>query len=103
MTEISRLWPYAPALYELTDRLFRASSRADIYEAGLDAILNGLHCGRASILLFDNAGVMKFVASRGISEGYRRAVEGHSPWKPGKERPSRSTSAISTAPTNRSR
>ena len=83
MTEISRLWPYAPALYELTDRLFRASSRADIYDAGLDAILNGLHCGRASILLFDNAGVMKFVASRGISEGYRRAVEGHTPWRPG--------------------
>jgi two-component sensor histidine kinase len=27
------------------------------------------------------AGVMKFVAWRGLSDGYRRAVEGHSPWK----------------------
>jgi PAS domain S-box-containing protein len=83
MTEISRPSPYAPALYELTDRLFRASSRPEIYEAALDAILNGLHCGRASILLFDDRGVMRFVASRGISESYRRAVEGHTPWKLG--------------------
>jgi PAS domain S-box-containing protein len=83
MTEISRPLPYAPALYELTDRLFRARSRAEIYQAALDAILNGLHCARASILIFDDDGVMRFVASRGISAGYRAAVEGHTPWKPG--------------------
>ncbi len=29
----------------------------------------------------NGAGVMKFVASRGLSDRYRRAVEGHSPWK----------------------
>src|SRR5262249_9874859 len=28
-------------------------------------------------------GVMRFAASRGISQKYRKAVEGHSPWKPG--------------------
>ena len=39
-----------------------------------------LGCERASILMFDHAGVMKFVAWRGLSDGYRRAVEGHSPW-----------------------
>ena len=83
MTEISRPQPYAPALYELTDRLFRAATRAEIYEAALDSIMNGLHVPRASILLFDQAGVMRFVASRGISEGYRRAVDGHTPWKAG--------------------
>src|SRR5262245_44015952 len=83
MTEISRPQPNAPALYELTDRLFRVSTRAEVYEVALDAILNGLHCPRASILLFDDTGVMRFCASRGISQNYRRAVEGHTPWRPG--------------------
>ena len=68
------------ALYEFTDRLFRAGSAEDVYEAALDAIVRALGCERASILLFDDAGVMKFVAWRGLSDGYRSAVEGHSPW-----------------------
>lgn len=32
------------------------------------------------MLLFDDAGVMRFRASRGLSDAYRAAVEGHSPW-----------------------
>jgi PAS domain S-box-containing protein len=68
------------ALYQFTDRLFRAVSSADVHDAGLDAIIDALHCNRASILLFDDCGVMRFVASRGLSDAYRRAVEGHSPW-----------------------
>jgi PAS domain S-box-containing protein len=70
------------ALYTLTDRLFRAQSREDVYEAALDAIIRSLRCQRASILLFDDFDVVHFVAWRGLSEGYRRAVDGHSPWKP---------------------
>ena len=53
-----------------------------IYEAALDSILSGLCCHRGSILLFDESGVMRFVASRGLSDEYVRAVEGHSPWQP---------------------
>ena len=34
------------------------------------------------ILLFDPDQVMRFKAWRGLSEGYRRAVEGHTPWTP---------------------
>ncbi len=68
------------ALYEFTDRLFRATEPAEIYEAALEAIGAALGCERASILLFDDTGVMKFVAWRGLSDGYRAAVEGHSPW-----------------------
>jgi PAS domain S-box-containing protein len=68
------------ALYQFTDRLFRAASQGDIYDAALDAIVRALRCERASILLFDESGVMKFVAWRDLSDGYRRAVEGHSPW-----------------------
>src|SRR5262249_2099474 len=37
-------------------------------------------CDRASVLLVDGAGVMRFVAWRGLSESYRRGAEGHSPW-----------------------
>jgi PAS domain S-box-containing protein len=68
------------ALYEFTDRLFRATSRDDVYDAALDAIVRALACERASILIFDDLGVMSFVTWRGLSDGYRKAVEGHSPW-----------------------
>ena len=75
------------ALYQFTDRLHRAELIDDVYEAALDLISRALGCERASILLFDGDGVMRFVASRGLSEGYRRAVEGHSPWPPGERNP----------------
>src|ERR671923_232279 len=35
---------------------------------------------RASVLLFDEAGVMRFQAWRNLSDRYRAAVDGHSPW-----------------------
>ena len=76
------------ALYQFTDRLFRAVSRDDVYEAAFDAIMGALDCNRASVLVFDEAGVMKFVAWRGLSDGYRKAVEGHSPWTRQKQGPS---------------
>ena len=68
------------ALYAFTDRLFRAASLQEVYDAALEAICQVLGCERGSILLFDDAGVMRFVAWTGLSEQYRRAVEGHSPW-----------------------
>jgi PAS domain S-box-containing protein len=75
------------ALLELTDRLYRAEKLSDIYDAALAAIVTTLGCSRASILLFDDSGVMRFVAHRGLSEPYLAAVEGHSPWKPGQRYP----------------
>lgn len=71
------------ALYRLTDRLYRAQAEDEIFEAALDAILETLSCEAASILLFDDQGMMRFRAWRGISAAYRVAVDGHSPWKPG--------------------
>jgi PAS domain S-box-containing protein len=68
------------ALYQFTDSLFRAASLSGVCDAALDAIRRGLGCERASILLLDDADQMKFVAWRGLSEEYRRAVEEHSPW-----------------------
>jgi PAS domain S-box-containing protein len=75
------------ALYQLSDRLHHTDSLEDVYNASLDAILKGLQCDRASILLFDDVGVMRFVAWHGLSEAYRRATEGHSPWRPDEENP----------------
>jgi PAS domain S-box-containing protein len=59
----------------------RAEALSDLYEKALDAIMRSLNADRASILLFDRDGVLRFEAWQGLSEGYRRAVEGHSPWK----------------------
>lgn len=69
-------------LFHLTERLQAAKSAQEVYEAALEAITDALDCERASILLFDSASVMHFVAWKGISEQYRKAVEGHSPWTP---------------------
>ncbi|CAN5503758.1 hypothetical protein BH23ACI1_BH23ACI1_29610 [soil metagenome] len=54
----------------------------EIYAAALDALAEGLQVSRASILLFDPDGVMRFKAWRGLSDEYRGAVEGHTPWTP---------------------
>jgi hypothetical protein len=72
--------PDAEELYRFIDRLYRAGTQNDVYEAALDTISRALGCSRASILLFDGTGIMRFAAWRGLSDGYRRAVEGHSPW-----------------------
>jgi PAS domain S-box-containing protein len=75
------------ALYELVARVNRAESLPDIYEAALDSICRCQRAERASILLADEKGVMRFNAWRGLSEGYRRAVDGHSPWRPDETSP----------------
>ena len=54
----------------------------DVYQAALDSLERALGVERASVLLFDSAGVMRFKAWRGLSDVYRAAVEGHSPWSP---------------------
>jgi PAS domain S-box-containing protein len=52
----------------------------EIYRIALDALTRGLEVSRASILLADAAGTMRFTAWRGLSDAYRQAVEGHTPW-----------------------
>ena len=72
--------PIVEELYRLTDRLYRAETPNDVYEAALDAITRALGCTRAAVVLLDDTGIMRFAAWRGLSDAYRRAVEGHSPW-----------------------
>jgi PAS domain S-box-containing protein len=68
-------------LFELVAAVNRAEALSEIYDASLDAICQCYDANRASILLFDDRGMMRFNAWRGLSEKYRQAVEGHSPWK----------------------
>ena len=66
----------------LANAVNRAEALADLYEKALDAIIESVNADRAAILLFDESGVMRFKAWRGLSDDYRRKVEGHSPWFP---------------------
>jgi len=66
----------------LTQAISRTRTVDEIYAIALKALAEGLAVSRASILLFDPDGVMRFKAYRGLSDGYRAAVEGHTPWTP---------------------
>src|SRR5207237_6436594 len=66
--------------YQLSDGLHRADTVDQVFAAALGGIVHALGCDRASILLCDEQGVMRFVAWHGLSAGYRAAVDGHSPW-----------------------
>jgi PAS domain S-box-containing protein len=74
-------------LMQLAASFNRAQSSEEIYAAALEGIFGAVGCGRSSILLLDDSNVMRFVSWRGLSEGYRKAVEGHSPWKPNERNP----------------
>ncbi|MBW3670604.1 MAG: GAF domain-containing protein, partial [Acidobacteria bacterium] len=60
--------------------LSRRSRLEEVYELSIQALLDVLRIDRASLLLFDEHDVMRFVASKNLSSAYRKAVEGHSPW-----------------------
>jgi signal transduction histidine kinase/CheY-like chemotaxis protein len=66
----------------LSQAISRSRTVEEIYAIALDALQTSLHVSRASILLFDRHGVMRFRAFRGLSDAYREAVDGHSPWTP---------------------
>lgn len=68
------------ALFQLADAMHRARSLDDVYGAALNAIIGAAQCDRASILLLDDARKMRFASWRGLSDEYRAAVDGHSPW-----------------------
>jgi len=68
------------ALYELTSTVNSATNLDEIFERALLALQQILGASRASILLLDGDGVMRFRAWTNLSDAYRAAVEGHSPW-----------------------
>jgi PAS domain S-box-containing protein len=75
------------AIYQLSDALNRAEAVEAIYDEALNGLQRALNVDRASILILDSEGVMRFKAWRNLSETYRLTVEGHSPWSPQAESP----------------
>jgi signal transduction histidine kinase/ActR/RegA family two-component response regulator len=71
------------ALGAMTLAISRATTAEAIYQEALAAIARLTGLERAAVLLFDPDGVMRFKAWLGLSDGYRAAVEGHTPWRPG--------------------
>ena len=71
------------ALYQLLAALSRASTLEDLYAAALTSLLDATAADRAAILQFGDDGVIRFRASRGLSDAYQTAVTGHSPWPRG--------------------
>jgi PAS domain S-box-containing protein len=70
-------------LYQLLAALSRASTLHQVYDAALTCLLDATGADRAAILLFDDDGVIRFKASRGLSDEYQTALTGHSPWPRG--------------------
>lgn len=70
----------AELMYRLAAGLIEAEHAGELCETALDGLQRALGAERASILAYDDTGVMRFRAWRGLSDAYRSAVEGHSPW-----------------------
>lgn len=66
-------------IYQLSEAVNRADAVEQIYELALSGLERVLHVRRASILLIDHSGVMRFQAWRGLSEQYRLLTDGQLP------------------------
>lgn len=69
-------------LLKLMGEAANAGSLQSVYQTALSCVQEACGVERASILAFDAAGVMRFVAWSSLSAEYRAAVDGHSPWLP---------------------
>jgi PAS domain S-box-containing protein len=70
----------AEQLYRFAQAVVAADKVDVVFDAALAALEVAVGANRAAILIFDTEGVMRFKAWRNLSDNYRRAVEGHSPW-----------------------
>jgi PAS domain S-box-containing protein len=70
------------AVYRFADAVAGARALDEVLEAALDALLEATGADRASVLLGDDDDVLRFRAWRGLSDRYRAATEGRSPWAP---------------------
>ena len=75
------------AVYRFADAVSGAHGLDEVLEAALDALLEATGADRASVLLADDAGVLRFRAWRGLSDRYRAYTEGRSPWPSDAEDP----------------
>ena len=75
------------AIGEMTLAMSQAATVDEICRVALGGVERTLETPRAAILLFDPDGVLRFKGWRGLSDGYRQAVEGHTAWMPGEPEP----------------
>jgi PAS domain S-box-containing protein len=70
------------ALYRIAEAIARTTELTELFDEAVDTLLDATDADRASVLLYDEGQTMRYVAWRGLSDEYRAATEGHSPWTP---------------------
>ena len=78
--ELGRRLRELGAVHRIVEAAVAADELDAVLDEAVDAIIDAVAVDRAAVLLHDEDGVMRFRAWRGLSETYRAAVEGHSPW-----------------------
>jgi PAS domain S-box-containing protein len=77
----------AELLFHLAQSTASAEGLDDTYRRVLAGVVEVMEVDRAAFCLFDDDGVMRFKAWRGLSDRYRRTVEGQTPWSPDETNP----------------
>jgi PAS domain S-box-containing protein len=85
--ELQRRVDELATVYGMADAVVHADTLDRVLEDALDALTEALGTARASVLLADDEGVMRFRAWRGLSDEYRAAADGYSPWPPDEKDP----------------
>ncbi|MCC7144335.1 MAG: GAF domain-containing protein [Candidatus Eisenbacteria bacterium] len=67
------------ALQRMSEQIVRAADVDGVCQLAIDGVRSTIAPDRSAVLLLRD-GTMRFVAWQGLSDGYRAAVEGHSPW-----------------------
>jgi len=70
-------------LLDLAAAISQAKESGEIYRAAAQGLVHSLSADRAAVMIFDLDGVLRFKESVGLSDEYRAAVEGHTPWRRG--------------------
>jgi PAS domain S-box-containing protein len=81
--ELQRKLEQMQVLSGLAEAVNRAQEPAEIYRAALQGLTRAVGADRASVLIFDADDVIRFQAWSGLSDEYRSAVAGHTPWTRG--------------------
>jgi CheY-like chemotaxis protein len=80
LNEAERARAETEILLKLAQGTSKSARPEDVFNPALDAVRELFGTDRASILTFGDSDRMRFRAWRGLSDAYRTAVDGHSPW-----------------------
>jgi PAS domain S-box-containing protein len=79
--QLDRQYRQLLALHQLTEVIHRSTRSEHVFDKALDVLCATTGAQRAAILLMDRRKVMRYVVWRGLSDAYRQATEGRSPWR----------------------